>query len=304
MHKEKILLTGATGYIGEKLCQELLIKGYSVNVIVRKESNISHLSEHLCSSNILILNESIAENIRQIKPDILINLAGKFVSEHHISDVDMLLESNILFPAKICEYAYHAGCKKFINVGSYWQNYNNEEYNPVNYYAATKEAMKKIFQYYAMSKKCSVLTLKIFDSYGDNDPRNKILNILYRLEENASINMTGGEQKMFFCHIEDIVTAFLAAIKYLEQMDEGKYEEFYLRGEKAICLKEAVESLLKTLGKKIHINWGARKYHPKEIFDPSAIGKGKILPGWKCNVSIEEGLKKSFCKGENNERSN
>lgn len=299
MCEEKILLTGATGYIGQKLSQELLQNGCDVYVIVRKESDISSICQFLPDSHIIVFDEKTGERLDAVAPDVLINLAGKFVSVHNPGDVDALLNSNIIFPAKICEFAYHSGCKKFINAGSYWQNYDNEEYNPVNYYAATKEAMKKILQYYALSKECKVMTLKIFDSYGDGDPRNKILNILSRLEDGDSIGMTGGEQKMFFCHVDDIVSAFLTAITYLEQMERGTYEEFFLRGEKAVCLKNIVEKFLQVTGKKINIRWGERTYHPKEIFDPDRIGTGKVLPGWKCNITMEDGLNKAFCqKGE------
>ena len=57
MCEEKILLTGATGYIGQKLSQELLQNGCDVYVIVRKESDISSICQFLPDSHIIVFDE-------------------------------------------------------------------------------------------------------------------------------------------------------------------------------------------------------------------------------------------------------
>lgn len=289
---DRVLITGATGYIGGCLCKELIRLGKTVFVIVRHQSVIDDLKQYLSDENIIFSDEFMTQKIIECKPDICIHLAGRFMTTHSISSMPMLLESNITFPSLVCEAAYEAGCRKFINTGSYWQNYNEDEYNPVNYYAATKEAMKKIFQYYAYSRNCYVITLKIFDTYGKGDNRRKILNIISKMEDGESIDMTAGIQKMYFCYIDDIISAFIVAMQRCAESVQGLYEEFFLRGDEAVTLKEVVQTYLNLSHKSIQINWGKREYLDRDILDPTDYGTP--LPNWSPLVGLEEGLRKAF----------
>lgn len=292
MMKSRILITGVTGYIGGNLCKELVTRSYEVFVIVRRDSSIKTLCEYLPEDHVIFTDEVMSQRIVDCHPDICIHLAGRFITSHVLGDISTLIESNITFPAMVCEAAYEGGCRKFINTGSYWQNYNNEEYNPVNYYAATKEAMKKIFQYYAYTKKCSVITLKIFDTYGKGDKRRKILNIISELREGDSIDMSQGIQKLYLCHIDDVINAYLIALERCQGSDIGTYEEFFLRGNESVTLKDVVASYLELSHKNIKINWGKREYLEKEILDPT--GYGVPLPKWMPQIGLKDGLKKSF----------
>ncbi len=290
--KKKILITGATGYIGRHLCRELVQYNYEVFVLVRKNSLLEELNKFISKSHIIFVDEFMMHNVIECHADVCIHLAGKFMTTHKLEDISDLLESNFIFPAKVFEAAYVGGCRVFLNAGSYWQNYNNEDYNPVNYYAALKEATKKLLQYYAYTNSCYVITLKIFDTYGKEDKRRKILNILAGLQDGDSIDMTEGIQKMYFCHIDDIVNAFFIAMKRSENYLEGRYEEFFLRGEEAVALKDIVETYLRVSQKSITVNWGKREYAEKDILDPN--NWGQTLPGWSPQIGLEEGLKKSF----------
>lgn len=66
-------------------------------------------------------------------------------------------------------------CKKaetkwFLNTGTIWQNYNvsdkSDEYNPVDLYAASKQAFITMAKYYTETSKLRFCTLKLCDTYG------------------------------------------------------------------------------------------------------------------------------------------
>ena len=51
------------------------------------------------------------------------------------------------------------------------------------------------------------------DSYGLNDPRNKIINLIVKaVQEDKPLKMSGGEQYIDLIHINDIIEAVFAAI--------------------------------------------------------------------------------------------
>ncbi len=284
----KIVITGGTGYIGRHVA-DCLAKEHEIYVIVRESSNVSFLKN--CVAGIIVYEEeTIYDELEKIQPEILIHLSGVFYSQHTRENIKNLLESNVVFSSIVIDAAVKAGCKQIINTGSYWQNYGGEKYNPVNLYAATKQAIEDVIQYYVRAEKCKAITLQIFDTYGPDDPRNKILNKIKELEAGTEFRMSGGEQKVYFCHIEDIVRGYERAVHVLCGMESGKQARYALRGEEPVRLREVVELYLRIQKKQIDIIWGGLAYRDREIMDPT--GMGEVLPGWKPEISLTQGLQK------------
>lgn len=284
----KILLTGATGYIGTHLVAKLCEKN-EVYIVVRANSDTENITRKVAGI-IVYGQDNIYERLGEIKPDILIHLAGVFYGEHQADNIQNLLESNIVFATVVIDAAVCAGCKKIINTGSYWQYYGKEDYNPVNLYAATKQAVEDILQYYIKAKKCKAISLQIFDSYGPNDSRNKILNIIARMKDGEEIDMSSGEQKMYYCYIDDLTDGYIRAIDVLDDLQEGEHKCYVLREKEPVRLRDIIELYLKIHQKKLEINWGKREGRDREIMDPT--GMGKVLPGWAPKYTLKEGLRK------------
>lgn len=116
--------------------------------------------------------------VENINPDIVIHIASLTSVTHDYSTIENLLRSNIEFPTKLLEAMEVAGVKKFINTGTTWQNYNSADYEPVNLYAATKQAFEDILKYYIFAKGFSSITLRLFDTYGPNDTRKNLYHYL------------------------------------------------------------------------------------------------------------------------------
>lgn len=283
----RIVITGATGYIG-RYVTESISNANDVFAIVRETSDIKIIEKYV--NEIIIYKENkIYDDMRRIKPDLLIHLAGVFYSDHSSDTIKNLLESNIVFGAILLDSVVSSGCKGIINTASYWQNYGGNVYNPVNLYAATKQSMEDIIIYYVQAKRCKAITLQIFDSYGPCDNRRKILNIIRDMKEGEQIDMSEGNQKLYYCHIQDLVNAYVLAIQMLNDMPDRQYQKYALRGEHPVTLKKIIQTYLDISKKDIHINWGKYDYREREIVDPYGIGE--VLPGWRPQITLENGLK-------------
>lgn len=292
-----IVITGATGYIGNAVAKRLS-KENDVWCAVRHTSDMHRIEHIRCRTFDVDPRECLYKRLVEIKPQLVIHLAGVFLSEHRSDNISEMLDSNIDFPTILFDAAYEAGCRQFINTGSCWQNYGGSKYNPVNLYAATKQATEDILEFYVNVKSVKAITLCIFDSYGPDDSRNKVLNIVNQLSDGDSIDMSGGEQKMYLCYIEDIASAYAQAINVLSNMKDGEYAKYAVRGEKTYSLKEIIDKYLILSKKKIVIRWGKRQYRKREIMDPS--GWGTIMPGWHAEYSLEKGLRLYISNGGKN----
>lgn len=289
MNKRRIVVTGSTGYLGNAFVNEYQDK-YDIYCVVRKKSNINNLKILNCTVIAYQSTEELYDILERISPEVLVHFAGVFLNEHNQNTILEMLECNLVFGTVIADAAVKAGCKNIVNTSSYWQNYHMEEYNPVNLYAATKQGYEDILRYYAEAADCKVTTLTIFDTYGPKDNRRKVLNLISEMQNGQKIDMSSGNQKMYYTYVDDITSAYDIAIERCIKGIGEKYEKFALRDEEPLSLKSIVERYVKISGKNIRLEWGILPNRQREISDPTNIGR--VLPSWKPKNSIETGLKK------------
>lgn len=270
--REKVLVTGATGFVGSNLCRKLLEKNFEVFILVRKSSKFDYLEDIKNKLNIFIWDENIDELIEKLKKieiKAVFHLASFIKTEHKKEEVEGLINSNISYGTKLLEAMKYIGIKIFINTGTYWQHYNSDEYNPVDLYAATKEAFEKIIKYYVEAEGIRCITLKLFDTYGENDKRPKLINLLNKFaDEGKELDMSLGEQKLDLVHIDVVTDTFIKAYELLKNNEEIKNEIYGVSSGKQTSLRKIVENFEKKTGKKLKINWGTRPYRKREIMEP------------------------------------
>ena len=285
----RVVITGATGYIGNKLVQRLNRDGHEICAIIRESSNVETIIDYTECLVKMENREEVYKEMARFRPEMYINLAGYYCGSHTMNQISELIESNIMLETYVLDAAVQAGeCKYVLHTASVQQMVDGKSYSPLNLYAATKQAFENILYYYYESKGLSVLTLQLFDTYGEDDKRRKVFNLVRALEEGKRLHMSPGEQKMYFCHITDVIEAYTSAMKYLCSLEENVFVKFAIRDEKPIVLKEFVEMYLKFLGREDAVIWGGRPYMANEIMDPT--GYGEVLPGWQPVMSYQEGV--------------
>lgn len=290
----KILITGATGFIGQHLVKALLNEGYAVSCIVRSNSETSNIDP---SAIIFKYDENIDKLFEYFEKenfDGVIHLASLFLVEHTKNDIKKIIKSNIEFGTEILEACKVSKVSWFINTGSFWQHYNNEEYNPVNLYAATKQAFEIIARYYMETSNLIFTTIKLSDTFGYKDKRNKIFNLWMKISETGEVlEMSQGEQILDICYVEDVVSAYLRLIELLTSNEnkDFKGKVFAVKSERK-TLRELAEIFEKTTKKKLNIKWGAKKYREREVMN--AWENGVKVPGWEPKYSFEDAILRMF----------
>jgi len=290
------LVSGATGFIGSNLVKALIARGQAVFVLAREGTDTT--GAETVGAKVIRNTGGTLELVKALsalQPQTVFHLASYFTADHKPAEVDSLINSNLGFSTQLLEASVLAGCKKFVNAGTNWQHYDSQNYSPACLYAATKEAFEAILRYYSDASGLRVLTLKLFDSYGPNDSRRKLLALLSEaLRTGQPLGMSPGEQKINFVHVDDIVRAFLHAEAMLEQMSLGSMRSFAVRSDEDFTLRELVSLLGEITGKTLAIRFGDRPYRAREVMTP---WKGEVLPGWRPEISLENGLRCLFGNG-------
>jgi len=287
----KLLLTGSTGFIGSHLIQKLTELGISTTALIRPNTVTTRLDQ--LGVPYIVDTGDVAALHRDIKTYSftgVVHLASLFLGTHSPEQAEQLIHSNVSFPTRLLEALKGTTVRWFLNTGTFWQHYNNEEYRAVNLYAASKQAFQDVLNYYADTLKIRVITLKLNDTYGPNDTRKKIIPLLLS-QSGVSLLLSPGEQCLDFTYIDDIVNAYCHAITVLDTAESGYYDDVYaISSGQSYTLKQVVSLMEECLEKPIPVEWGATPYREREVMYPWT--GGRVLPGWTPTISLKEGIKR------------
>lgn len=290
------LVTGATGFLGSYLTAALVEDGWDVHVVVRPTSSLARIEQ--CRPAIgVVTDDGTVEGLRAaldgINVDVCFHLASYFVGKHGPQDVQPLIDANVAFPTRVAEVIGRSEDPPvFVNTGTIWQQVEGEPYRPAALYAATKQACQDMLKFYADEGLLRVITLALYDNYGPDDPRRKLLNLLREAQRTQQeFAMSPGEQLIDLNYVDDVVRAFLMAPEVVEQ-EGASFVRYGVSSEAPVTLKELVQVIEDATGTPIPIKWGATPYRPREMM---TYWKGQPrLPGWAPKVSLEEGIRRTW----------
>ena len=286
----KIFLTGATGYIGCQLAKRLLLEGHELAIVIRPKSNLKVLHKLLPEIEVHFYDGSYASLLVALntsKPELVVHISSLFIAQHKQEDVPQLIESNINFPVQLLEAMNQLGIKQFINTGTSWQHFNNEDYNPVNLYAATKQAFESLLAFYVESQGLKAITLKLFDTYGPGDFRPKLFSLLRKAARTGeTLRMSPGQQVLDLVYIDNVLEAYKIAIEQLSVIQ--KSENYAVSSLTTISLRDLVKIYSETVDRKVNVDWGGLPYRAREVFLPWT--NYKLIPSWMNEVSFREGI--------------
>ncbi|MDD5052464.1 MAG: NAD(P)-dependent oxidoreductase [Sulfuricurvum sp.] len=290
----KILVTGATGFIGQNLIKHLLNQDHSLVLLVRHNSDISILDNR---ASLFYYSDEINNLITLFQKELfdgVIHLASLFLATHQSHNIPNLIHSNIQLGTELLEACKLSKTSWFLNTGTFWQHYENEVYNPVNLYAATKQAFEDIAKYYTETSDLIFTTLNLNDTFGPNDTRNKVFNLWYQLTQTgATLQMSPGEQIIDICYIEDVINAYEILINHLKMNpNDVKNKKFAIHSNERMSLKKLSKVFENTIGIPLNIEWGKRSYREREVMIPWK--DTQPLPGWKPKYSLIEAIQKTI----------
>ena len=286
----KILLTGATGYLGSNLAKYLVKNRYEVVILKRSTSKMDRLidiKDHLTSYNSDDLNFS-AFFKQQDNIDIIIHTSTCYGRKNE--NKKEIYDANTLFPIKLLENCTLSKIKIFINTDTY---YNVDKNIPVNLtdYILSKKKFLDDAKILALKHKIRLINLRLEHVYGPKDTEAKFINWLVNSisKGNKKINLTKCEQKRDMIFIDDVVNAFGTIIDNISQINEN-YIDVGVGCGATITLRELAELILKITKSKSKLLFGSLPYQKNEIMFSKA--NNKILKDlkWNCQIDLEEGL--------------
>lgn len=287
----KVLLTGATGFLGSNILKSLCNMKYDVVILKRSFSKLDNIVEIEGDYRAYNIDEISIESVfeKEKNIDIIIHCATNYGRNQEKSST--VLESNLVFPMKILEIAAKKGSKLFINTDTSLSKLDKVQGYMENYILSKKQFLEW-GKLYAENQKLSFVNLVLEHIYGPGDDSSKFIAFLIESFKNEveSINLTPGEQYRDFIYIEDVVDAYLTVIKRVDEV--SGFSEFEVGSGNEIKIRELVELTKDLMGSNTMLNFGAIEYRQNEVMTSKADISSLLNLGWEPKFDLKMGLRK------------
>ena len=272
-----ILITGSTGFIGSNLLK-YFTKRNKIYIILRKKNPTKNkIFTNKKITKIIYTNyNDLNKKLQKIKANIVIHCATHYIRKHNFNDIQKLSESNILFGNIILENLINMKTKKFINFSSVWEDYNAIKDNSANLYSAYKKGFSFLINYYKKTfPKIKFYNLMISDTFGKNDKRLKIINVLKNnYQNNKETRIISKNLFINLLNIKDILEAVNLIIK--KNITPGKY---LLKNKNNFKISDIINYFNEYNAKSIKVKWLSKKDLKESIYSY------KLLKGWSPKYS-------------------
>ena len=279
----KVLVTGATGFIGSHLIRELLKS--KTNQIVATSRSIDKAKKSDWFSKVEYIeydfNEGTGENLYDFfgKPDQLIHLAWEDLSDYSSpSHIDVILPNHCEF----IESMVVGGLKDVVVTGTCFEYGMIEgclsediDTKPENLYAVAKDSLRKFIVNLQKKNIFVYKWIRLFYMYGDGQSKTSLMYLLDKTiqDKNKVFNMSGGEQLRDFLPIDEVVRN----ISLITKQNSHLNQVVNCCSGKPISVKNLVEHYLEEKKYKIRLNLG---FYPYPDYEPMRF--------WGCNLKLKE----------------
>lgn len=289
----KIVVTGATGFLGRALCGEMIESGHRVTAVVRPES--VEKAKSLPVHKIVSLPLEELEKLGQYADgqDLFYHLAWNGSGGDARNDYEIQL-SNLIYLKKALMAAKKCGCYRFIGAGS------QAEYGILNKKTAESEAVPAPFMMYGAAKlSClymgrilakqlgiTFIWPRIYSVYGPREGDPTLLGYVVRtLREGNMPELSDCDNMWDFMYITDFTKAMRLLGEHPEA--EGIYN---VASGKSEILKNFVQRTRDIIKPGAELGFGMRKTDKKSTFwlEPD-VSRLKEL-GFQCMTAFEEGI--------------
>lgn len=303
----KILITGADGFIGSHLVEELVKRGYQIKAFVYYNSFntwgwLDTFPKGILE-NVEIFQGDIRDpnGVRAAMKDVSVvfHLAALIAIPFSYHSPDAYVDTNIKGTLNVLQAARELGTQRIL-VTSTSEVYGTAQYVPIDEkhpfqgqspYSATKIGADRLAESFYRSFALPVTIVRPFNTYGPRQSARAVIPtvITQLLAGQTEIRLGSLMPTRDFNYVKDTVNGFISIFK----SDKTIGEEINIATQKEISIGQLAEELIRQINPGVHIICDEQRLRPEKSEVNRLLGcnkKIKDLTGWEPMYTLEQGL--------------
>lgn len=299
---KRILVTGASGFIGSCLVDRLVQLGAVVTAISRSEGRLGRLAtrERFSHRQCDLTNEAeVGDLVRSASPQIIFHLASQPDSSESFQQSRQAIMTNVMGTLNLLESfrALESGAELFV-YGDSCKVYGNAEVPyraetplaPLSSYALSKASGWGICQLYANLYNTPVVSVRPTLIYGPSQGFNLITYVVECvLGDKPEVKLDGGEQTRDPLFIQDAIEVLLAVASRGSSLSG---QVINIGGNSEYTVREIAEMVIELMGARTPVTVRPNWARPTETWRSYCDNKeAQELLGWQPSTTLMEGLR-------------
>jgi nucleoside-diphosphate-sugar epimerase len=301
----RVLVTGASGFIGSHLTRRLVAEGAEVHALSDGVSSV-YPTRLLDVRRDITLHEgnitdrtAMEDLATKVKPNVIFHLAAYTHVGKSWYRVDECVQSNVQGTVNLLLAFGDVGYDRFIYTGTS-EIYGgidvpfreDAKVNPISPYAVSKYAGERFCQMYQQGLGWPIVLVRPFNAYGPAQSPDRIIpETIVRALRKQELKLTAATQTREFNYVTDIADGYvkLATTPGIEG------ELFNIGGGEEVTIRTLVETIVDLLGHPIEPQFGALEHRPNEIWRMYCDStKARERLGWAPEHDLRAGLAKTI----------
>jgi nucleoside-diphosphate-sugar epimerase len=295
---KKVIITGASGFIGKALTERLLKEGSTVYAVVRNKSRIKDLEKY---GSLVTIEAEFADysNLPELVKEKDIDVFYHFGWEGVFGDAFMDYELQLCNSKTACDAvmaAINLKCRKFVFAGTIneyevkkYLNMDSFEPRYTCIYATCKLASEMICKTLAYNLGIEYNAGLIAMAYGEGNRSRMLPNVIIKkFLNNEAPKLVEGNNKYDLIYIEDIVEAFISI------GEKGVNQKSYYVGHRELkTFREIVTDVKNIINPDMNLVFG--EYRDNLDMDYSMIDTDALYndTGFECKADLRESILKT-----------
>ena len=284
---EKILITGASGFLGSHLRRRLSEAGAQIDAVSRRARASDDTGVRWWQADMADF-ESTRSLLLQTKPDVIFHLSGLATARPERELALPTLHSLLVSTVNVLTAAAEINCRRIILAASLTEpQAEYQEMTPGSPYAAAKWASGAYARMFHKLYNVPVVMVRPFMTYGPGQDEGKLIpHVILSLLNGQAPKLSSGRQAIDWVYVDDVVDGFLAAT----QAPEVEGQTIDLGSGELVSIREVVASLIELSRAGMKPCFGALPDRPDEPARIADVDDAQQRLNWRPRVSLKEGL--------------
>jgi nucleoside-diphosphate-sugar epimerase len=284
---KRVLITGASGFLGSHLCDHLDKNGIEVHAVSRSKRAVDQGSVHWWQGDMEDLK--VVQNLfHTIKPDVVYHLSGHVTGVAGLELVLPTFQSLLVSTVNVLTVAAKMGCDRLILISSLEEpEPGHNEATPASPYAAAKWASSAYGRMFHQLYQTPVVLVRLFMTYGPRQNVRKIIpSVTLSLLRGDAPKLASGQRQVDWIYIDDAISGMLAAA----QVSNLEGCTLDLGSGTLVSIRSVVQQLTNLVNPQIKPLFGALPDRPVEKVRVANTTYTYEKLGWQPLTSLERGL--------------